>query len=129
VQLHANAVFGPQRHGSERNDRITGIDGQAVFLRNRRQQQCCFHRGKRRTHANARAAAEGKIRKFRQLFFKLLGPALRQELFRLLEVPRVPLHRPLADEHVCAGGHAILAELNFAQCLAPDAPSRRKEAQ
>jgi len=62
---------------------MAGHQLEAPPLRDRGQQQDAFHPGESFADANARASAEGEIRKFRTLV--RLRPSLRFEAIRLGE--------------------------------------------
>ena len=99
------------------------------FLANGGKDHAGFHQRERVADALTRTAAEGEIRKARQLLRKTAFPTFGTELERSIEPSHISVHDPLRKRYAITAMHRVACDLVFFSRQPRHAPRCRVEPQ
>ena len=105
-QLDPNATFRTKRNRGLRHDWPAAVPLQSVSLRHSGQDQDHLHHSKPIADADAMPTPERDVSEPWELQGEVAAPALGTKLRRVLEVPRIAVQHPGADDDRRARGDA-----------------------
>lgn len=128
-QHRPHAVRGAQDDVGTRRHRVPRHQAEPESRRDRGQEQRCLHQCERVADAEPRAGPEGEVGAAGQPLGQAVGPAVRIEALRVLEVAPVAVHDPLTHQDDRAGRDVVSTHLAIPERRAGEDPRRRVQPQ
>src|SRR5204862_4869487 len=122
---HLQTVFGPQCQQWIRNNRTTGHEPKAPFLRNRREDEDGLHGAEPVANTLARTTTKWEISKFGQTLAKFFRPAFGIKTKRFRKIALIAVHHMLAQYYDGAGGRDVAVQRIILNRTSPNHPKRR----
>src|SRR5271166_2021565 len=124
---HLHPVFGAQREGRVRHDRMIRYEVHLVLLDNGRQDQLGFDHGELATNADPRSTPEGEVGEPGSVGGCFAQETLRSELVRSLPEFGVPVGEELPENNRRLGRDVVTHDLVSLDRLSGHPPGRRVE--